>query len=88
MPSITFEYHSEAERVAIERAMAFVAEIHSLAQTVPDGQVLHACEGLALDKGRDLLLLALRAAVQRRIDVAEEKGAAPASAPVVPRACV
>ncbi len=80
MPSLTFEYRSEQERVAIERAVAFVAEMHSLAQTTPDGQVLHACEGLALDAGRDLLRFTLQQAAQARIDVAEEKGATPVPA--------
>ena len=83
MPTATFEYRSEPERVAIERAIAFVTEMHSLAQATPDGQILHACEGLALDQGRDLLRLTLQQAVQARVDTAEEKGAAhaPARAP-------
>ncbi|MBV9322286.1 MAG: hypothetical protein JO352_00705 [Chloroflexi bacterium] len=80
MPSLTFEYRSETERVAIERAVAFVAEMHSLAQTTPDGHVLHACEGFALDAGRDLLRFTLQQAAQARIDVAEEKGATLVSA--------
>ena len=80
MPTVTFEYRSEQERVAIERAVAFVAEMHSLSQTTPDGQILHACEGHALDGGRDLLRLTLQQAVQARVDAAEEKGALPASA--------
>jgi hypothetical protein len=84
MPTVTFEYRSEQERVAIERAVAFVAEMHSLAQTAPDGLVLHACEGHALDAGRDLLRLTLQQAAQARVAAAEEKGAppAPARAPV------
>src|SRR5262249_479880 len=83
MPTVTFEYRSEQERVAIERAVAFVAEMHSLAQTTPNGQVLHACEGLALDCGRALLRLTLQQAAQAGIGTAEEKGArrAPARAP-------
>jgi hypothetical protein len=74
MPTGTFEYRSEQERLVIERAIAFVAEMHSLAQTTPDGHILHACEGHALDAGRDLLRLTLQQAVQARVDVAEEKG--------------
>ena len=74
MPTVTFEYRSEPERVAIERAVAFVAEMHSLAQAAPDGQILHACEGHAVGAGRDLLRSTLRQAVQARIDAAEEKG--------------
>jgi hypothetical protein len=80
MPVGTFEYRSERERIAIERAIAFVAEMHSLAQTAPDGQVLHACEAHALDAGRDLLRSTLRHAAQQRVDAAEKKGAPPAPA--------
>lgn len=83
MPTGMFEYRSEQERVAIERAIAFGAEMHSLAQAPPDGQVLHTCEGHALDQGRDLLRLTLQQAVQARSDAAEEQGGllAPARAP-------
>jgi len=83
MPTGTFEYRSAQERVAIERAIAFVAEMHSLALATPDGRVLHACEGHALDCGRDLLRLTLQQAVQARAAAAEEKGGphAPARAP-------
>lgn len=80
MPTVTFEYRSEPERRAIERAVAFVSEMHSLAQATPDGQVLHACEGHALDAGRDLLRHTLQQAAQARVDAAEEKGAPPAAA--------
>ena len=55
MPTGTFDYRSEGERRAIERAIAFVAEMHDLAQTAPDGQVLGLCEGQAVERGRDLL---------------------------------
>jgi hypothetical protein len=80
MPTGTFEYRSEPERVAIERATAFVAEMHALAQAAPEGQGLHACEGHALHAGRDLLRHTLRQAAQARIDGAEKKGAPPAPA--------
>src|SRR5262245_49185055 len=83
MPTGTFEYRSEPERLAIERAIAVVAEMHSLAQAAPDGQVLAACEGHALDAGRDLLRHTLQQAAQGRVDGAEQKGGAhaPARAP-------
>jgi hypothetical protein len=86
MPSVTFEYRSEAERAAIERAVAFVAEMHSLAQSAPADRVIDACEGLALGRGRDALRDAVRSAVQGRIDAAEQKGGPPAAAPAPPRA--
>jgi hypothetical protein len=80
MPTVTFSYGTEQERAAIERAVAFVAEMHSLAQSSPDGQILAACEAHALGAGRDLLRSTLQRAVQGRIDGAEEKGAPPAPA--------
>lgn len=80
MPTGTFEYRSEQERISIEYAIAFVTEMHSLAQTAPEGHVLHACEGHALDAGRDLIRSTLQQAAQARIDSAEEKGGPLASA--------
>lgn len=74
MPTVIFEYRSEQERRAIERAVAFVAEMHSLAQNAPEGHILHACEGHALDEGRDLLRFTLQQAIQARVDAAEKKG--------------
>jgi hypothetical protein len=80
MPTVTFEYRSEQERLAIEQAVAFVAEMHSLAQTSPDGQVLQTCEAHALAAGRDLLRRTLQHAAQARIHSAEQKGGPPAPA--------
>lgn len=74
MPTGTFEYHSESERIAIQHAIAFVAEMHALAHTAANGQILHACEGHALDAGHQLLQDALQNAVQARIDADEKKG--------------
>lgn len=80
MPTGTFQYQDEAERLAIETAIAFVAEMHQLAQTAPASQVISLCEGQALDQGRALLRSTLQDAVQARIDSAEQKGGAPAPA--------
>ncbi len=74
MPTGTFEYQTERERLAIEAAIAFVSELHHLAQTAPPGNVLSLAEGQALDQGRELLRSTLAAAVQGRIDSAAEKG--------------
>jgi hypothetical protein len=73
MATGTFEYHTEAERKAIERAIAFVSEMHDLALTAPSGQVLDQCEQQATDRGRDLLRDTLQEAVQARIDTVEVK---------------
>jgi hypothetical protein len=85
MPTGTFMYSSEQQRIAIERAIAFVAEMHSLAQTAPEGHILHAVEGHALDAGRDLLRCTLQQAVQDRIEAAEQKGGPPAPARALAR---
>ena len=80
MPTGTFEYHSDAERLAIETAIAFVTELHQLALTAPAGHVLDQCEQQALGQGRTLLRSTLQQAVQARIATAEKKGALPGTA--------
>lgn len=72
MPTGMFEYRDEGERRAIERAVAFVAEMHNLAQH-PAGQVLGLCETRAVEGGRELLRATLQEAVQTRVEAAEEK---------------
>ncbi len=73
MPTGMFEYRSEGERRAIEQAIAFVAEMHDLARTAPDGQVLGWCEGQAVERGRELLRATSRKPRRRGVEVAEEK---------------
>jgi hypothetical protein len=80
MPVEAFEYRDEAERVAMVRALTFVAQMHDLAPSAPPGQVLEACEQRALASGRDLLLATLQQALQARVDQAEEKKGRRASA--------
>ena len=80
MPVETFEYRSEAERVAMLRAVAFVAQLNDLALSAPPGQVFDLCEGQAIEAGRDLMQTTLQLAVQTRIDSAEGKKGRPASA--------
>ena len=82
MPTGTFEYRTAEERLAIEAAIAFVAEMHRLALTAPDGSVLAACEQHALGPGRRLLADALAKAAQARVDPAEQKGGPHADDPV------
>ena len=73
MPTITVSYESEVERVAYQRAIDYAAEMLRVAWAVPDAQVVHACEGLALDQGRKLLRDSLGDAIQARIEAAEKK---------------
>ena len=63
MPALTIEYRDDAERLALEQAIAYVAHLRQLAQDAPDGTVLAACEQLALTDGRALLRATLAAAV-------------------------
>jgi hypothetical protein len=91
MPVLTIEYRDDAERLALEQAIAFIAQIRQVAHTAPDGTVLDACEKVALQDGRALLRSTLANAVQARIaDAEQKKGAhaaapAPAVLPVCPR---
>jgi hypothetical protein len=73
MPVETFEYRTEAERVSMLQALAFIAQMHDLALSAPAGQVLSVCEAGALDAGRDLLRTTLQQAVQSRVNEAEAK---------------
>jgi hypothetical protein len=84
MPTGTFQYQTEEDRLAIEAAIAFVAEMRALARAAPAGQVLPLCEALALEQGRDLLRSTLQSAAQSRIDSAEKKGARRAAAARAP----
>jgi hypothetical protein len=70
MPTGMFEYRDDGERRAIERAIAFVAEMRDLAQTAPDEQVLGLCEAQAVERGRDRLRATLQEAVQTRVEAA------------------
>lgn len=68
MPTLTLEYATDAERIALEQAIAFFTQMRHLAATAPDGTVLTACEQLALNDGRRLLRDTLATAVQARAD--------------------
>ena len=80
MPTLTIEYRDDAERLALEQAIAYVSHLRQLALDAPDGSVLAACEQLALADGRALLRSTLAAALNSRTEAAEKKGGAPASA--------
>lgn len=71
MPTLTIEYVTEAERLALEQAIAFFTQMRHVAATAPDGSVLAACEQVALDDGRRLLKDTLAAAVQSRADATD-----------------
>jgi len=81
MPVLHVEYRDDAERLALEQAIAYVAQLRQVAQDAPDGLVLPACEQLALRDGRALLRSTLAAALESRIHTAERKGGPHASVP-------
>jgi hypothetical protein len=91
MPVLTIEYRDERERLGLEQAIAFFRQMRQVAQTAPDGTVLAACEQVALRDGQALLRDGLAAAVQGRVEAAEQKGGPPApgvaraGAPASPR---
>jgi hypothetical protein len=66
MPTLTVEYTTEAERMELERAVAYLAEMRQLGSTAAHGTVMDACEKLALSAGRRLLRDNLKATVQAR----------------------
>jgi hypothetical protein len=81
MPSLSIEYNTEAERLALEQAIAFFTQMRQVAVTAPDGTVLAACEQVALNDGRRLIKDTLAAAVQARADVTDAKKNSRAAGP-------
>lgn len=77
MPTLTIEYSTQAERLELERFVAYFEEMRTLGATAAHGTVMHACETFALDVGRKLLRDNLAATVQARAD-AQKKVPAPA----------
>lgn len=77
MPSLTVEYTTEAERLDLERVVAYLAEMRQLGATAAHGTVMHACESFALVAGRKMIRDNLAATVQARADV-EKKRRVPA----------
>lgn len=71
MPTLSVDYATEAERLALEQAIAFFTQMRQVAATAPDGTVLAACEQVALSDGRRLLKDTLAAAVQSRADATD-----------------
>jgi hypothetical protein len=80
MPTLTIEYTTDAERLALEQAIAFFTHMRHVADNAPDGAVLAACEQVALDDGRRLLKDTLAAALQARADATDVKKKCPAAA--------
>jgi hypothetical protein len=76
MPTLSIDYHSDAERLILEQAVAYVQGLHQLALTAAHGTVLDVCEQQALAGGRQLLRDTLATALQSRaeaIDAPQKK---------------
>jgi hypothetical protein len=77
MPTLTIEYRSDAERLLLEQAIAFVTQMRQVAASAPDGTVIAACEQVALTDGRQFLRDTLGSAVQDRSDAADAQKKSP-----------
>ena len=71
--TITLEINASDEDLIRDHA-AFLDEMRSLAETVPDGNVLAVCEEAVVERGREHQRRVLQKAVQARIDGSEKKG--------------
>jgi hypothetical protein len=74
MPMLTINYDTDAERLLLEQAIAYLTHLRQVATTAPCGEVLAACEQAALTEGRQLLRDTLAGAAQARITADEQKG--------------
>ena len=71
MPTLTIEYETDADRLALEQAIAFFTQMKRVAATAPAGTVLAACEAVALADGRKMVRQTLASAVQARADATD-----------------
>jgi hypothetical protein len=78
MPTLSIEYQTEAERLLLEQALAFFAQMRQVGATAPDGTVLAACERVALDSGRRLVRDTLASVVPQRADITDASQKSPA----------
>jgi hypothetical protein len=81
MPLLLIEYRDEAERLALEQALACFTQRRQRAATAPDGSVRAACEQRARADGRALLRDTLASAVPARVEAAEQPGGPPGAPP-------
>lgn len=83
--TVTFDYQTDAQRLALEQALAYFHQLNHTAATAECGAVLATCERLALQQGREVLRSTLQAALQTRAaDVDDAQKKCPAPAPRAP----
>jgi len=80
MPTLTIEYQTDAERLVLEQAVAYVRGLNHLALSAAHGTVLAVCEQRALTDGRTLLRDTLAAALQARAAATDAPKKSPATA--------
>lgn len=76
---------SAVQRLVAEHAVAMAREMESAANRAADGKVLHTCEKLVLERGRELMRTALEATLQAQADQVEKKGRPPGLATAASR---
>jgi hypothetical protein len=72
-----------AERLILEQAQAFARELLRVANDAPDGQVRRLAELFVMDRGRELLRVALANARQAQAARVEKKGRRAGPVPAV-----
>lgn len=80
--TITFDYETDAQRLALEQTLAYLQQLNRTAAIAPHGTVLDTCEHVVLEQGRSALRATLQAALDARIrhaDATQKKS--PALAP-------
>ena len=81
--TITLTVSSALEKLLVEQALLIAQELRQATSAAPFGHVLHQAEETVVNKGRELLRLALQQATQEYIDDAQKKVLPCAFAPVV-----
>src|SRR5262249_37682608 len=71
----------EIEAGAMEQARALVRELRKMAAAAPDGHVLAAVEGAAVERGRRFVRDRLQDVLNAQAAGLEQKGGAPGPAP-------
>ena len=71
----------DVEALIAEQAVLLVRELRQSARQAPSGQVLDHLEGVILEKGRELLRVALQSSMQEEAAAIEKKGRHPGAVP-------
>ena len=75
--TMTITVNSEAEKIAVQSALAMTREVQAAAESAAPGTILHQCELAALEGGRELTRNTLEQVLQQNADEAQKKGRRP-----------